>query len=57
MPDFDPIEPTFAKLKALLTKAAARSVDDLWAAIVEAIERLPPAECANFFTNSGYQLH
>ena len=32
-PDFNPIEQAFAKLKALLRKAAARTVDDLWDAI------------------------
>ncbi len=53
-PDFNPIEQAFAKLKASLRKAAARSVDDLWAAITEAIELFPPAECANYFANSGY---
>ena len=52
-PDFNPIEQAFAKLKALLRKAAARTVDDLWAAIAEAIELFPPAQCANFFANSG----
>ncbi len=53
-PDFNPIEQAYAKLKALLRKAAARTVDDLWAAIAEAIELFTPAECANFFINSGY---
>ena len=32
-PDFNPIESAFAKLKALLRKAAERTVEDLWAAI------------------------
>ncbi len=54
-PDFNPIEQAFAKLKASLRKAAARTVDDLWAAIAEAIELFPPAQCANFFANSGYE--
>ena len=54
-PDFNPIEQAFAKLKAFLRKTAARTVDDLWAAIAEAIELFPPAECANFFANSGYK--
>ncbi len=54
-PDFNPIEQAFAKLKASLRKAAARSIDDLWAAIAEAIELFPPAECANYFANSGYK--
>ncbi len=54
-PDFNPIEQAFAKLKALLRKAAARTVNDLWTAIAEAIELFPPAECKNFFANSGYE--
>ena len=54
-PDFNPIEQAFAKLKALLRKAAARTVDDLWDAIAEAIEMFTPDECANFFANSGYE--
>ncbi len=54
-PDFNPIEQSFAKLKALLRKAAARTIDDLWAAIAEIIELFPSAECANFFANSGYE--
>ena len=29
-PDFNPIEMAFAKLKAFLKKAAARTIDDLW---------------------------
>ena len=54
-PDFNPIEQAYAKLKALLRKAAARTIDDLWAVIAEAIELFPPQECANFFANSGYE--
>ena len=53
-PEFNPIEQAYAKLKALLRKAAARTVDDLSDAIAEAIELFTPAECANFFANSGY---
>lgn len=51
--DFNPIEQAFAKLKAKLRKAAARTIDALWAAIADAIERFTPAECANYFSNSG----
>jgi len=32
-PDFNPIEKAFAKLKALLRRAAAGTIDELWAAI------------------------
>ena len=54
-PDFNPIEMAFAKLKALLQKAAARTKEALWNAISEAIDAFSPHECANFFTNAGYE--
>jgi transposase len=54
-PDFNPIEQVFAKLKALLRKAAARTVDALWAAIATALDAFTPDQCANYFTNSGYE--
>lgn len=38
-PDFNPIENAFAKLKALLRKAAERTVDALWQIIGELIDR------------------
>jgi transposase len=53
-PDFNPIENAFAKLKALLRKAAERSVDGLWNAIGHLIDLFPPAECANYFRAAGY---
>jgi transposase len=53
-PDFNPIENAFAKLKALLRKAAARTVDQLWDAIAQAIDTFSPSECANYFTAAGY---
>ena len=53
-PDFNPIENAFAKLKALLRKAAARTVDTLWAAIGHIIDAFTPTECANYFRAAGY---
>ena len=53
-PDFNPIENAFAKLKALLRKAAERSVDGLWNAIGSLIDRFTPQECANYFKAAGY---
>lgn len=53
-PDLNPIEQVFAKLKALLRKAAARTVDALWAAIGQLLDRFPAPECANYFRNAGY---
>jgi len=53
-PDFNPIENAFAKLKALLRKAAERTVDRLWAAIGRTVDLFTPAECRNYFANAGY---
>ena len=53
-PDFNPIEQLFAKLKALLRKAAERSVEGLWNRIARLLEAFPPDECANYFRNAGY---
>ena len=53
-PDLNPIEQAFAKLKALLRKAAERTVDGLWTTIGKLLELFPPAECANYIANSGY---
>jgi transposase len=54
-PDFNPIENAFAKLKALLRKAAARTIDELWNAIRDALPAFMAAECANYFTATGYE--
>ena len=49
-PDFNPIEMALAKLKALLKKAAARTVEALDAAIADALPRFTPTECRNYFS-------
>jgi transposase len=54
-PEFNPIELAFAKLKALLRSAAARTISDLWEAIRQAFARFSPEECRNYFTAAGYQ--
>jgi transposase len=54
-PDLNPIEQVFAKLKHLLRKAAARTVEAVCAAIGEALQDFTPEECANYLTNSGYR--
>ena len=53
-PDFNPIENAFSKLKALLRKAAARTVDELWNVIGAAIDTFTPQECRNYFAAAGY---
>ncbi len=54
-PDFNPIEPAFAKLKALLRGVAARTIPALWAAIAAALDRFTPTECRNYFIAAGYE--
>jgi transposase len=53
-PDFNPIEQLFAKLKALLRKAAERSIDALWSRIALLLSAFTSEECANYFRNAGY---
>ena len=53
-PDFNPIEMAFFKLKASLKRRAARTVDELWEAIGDAIDTFTPTECRNYFNAAGY---
>ena len=53
-PDFNPIELAFAKLKAALRAAAARSWDELLAALATALPTFTPEHCANFFRHAQY---
>ena len=53
-PDFNPIEKAFSKLKAMLRKAAERTVDALWNAIGRLIDLFTPNECDNYFAACGY---
>ncbi len=53
-PDLNPIENAFAKLKAMLRKAAARTLEQLWSAIAHIIDAFTPRECANYFAAAGY---
>jgi transposase len=53
-PDLNPIEQAFAKLKALLRKAAPRTVEALWTVIGEALSAFSPSECANYLADAGY---
>ena len=53
-PDFNPIENAFAKLKALLRKAAERTVKGLWTAIGRLLEAFTQQECASYLAAAGY---
>jgi len=56
-PDFNPIEMAFSKLKALLRKAAARTISGLWDAIAKALDAFTPYECQNYFAAAGYDCN
>jgi transposase len=53
-PDFNPIEKAFSKLKALLRKAAERTVSGLWNLIGQLVDIFTPQECTNYFAACGY---
>jgi transposase len=55
-PDFNPIEPAFAKLKAFLRAARPRTFTDVTNLIARALELFTPTECANYIRNCGYRL-
>jgi len=54
-PDLNPIEQVFAKLKHLLRNAAARTVEEVTAAIGQLLGAYTAKECANYFANAGYR--
>ena len=53
-PDLNPIEQAFAKLKAHLRKAAARTVDALWRVVGDICDLFEPQECWNYLKAAGY---
>ena len=53
-PDLNPIELLFAKLKALLRKAAEREIVALWDRIGKLLDAFTAEECANYFRHDGY---
>ena len=53
-PDLNPIEQVFAKLKTLLRKADARTIEATWRQIGALLDCFTPQECANYLTNAGY---
>lgn len=53
-PDLNPIEMLFAKLKALLRKAAERSIPALWDRIGQLLDHFPAAECRHYLEHAGY---
>ena len=53
-PDLNPIEQVFAKLKTLLRRTQARTLEALWTAIGSLLERFGLDECKNYIRHCGY---
>lgn len=53
-PDLNPIEMVFAKIKAIVRSAAARTAETLSAALKSALEAITPDECTNYVRHAGY---
>lgn len=53
-PDLNPIEMVFAKFKAALRKAAARTITKLWQEIALTLATFSPQECVAYLKHCGY---
>jgi transposase len=56
-PEFNPIENAFAKLKAMLRKAAARTVEGLWNTIGRIVDIFTPTELFLQWRRVFYRRH
>ena len=54
-PDLNPIEQVFAKIKAFLREAGARTRDILWDTVGAPLNAFGPDKCRNYLINSGYE--
>ena len=52
-PDLNPIEQVFAKLKHIMRKAQARTVEAAWRTIGKLLPAFTKQECANYLVNAG----
>jgi transposase len=54
-PDLNPIEEAFAKIKALLRKARARTREALLEAMGKALDAVTTTDARGFFEHRGYR--
>jgi transposase len=54
-PDFNPIENAFAKFKGLLKSTPQRTVETLWNACGQLLDRFSEPECRNYLRHAGYR--
>ena len=54
-PDLNPIEEAFAKIKAILRKAGARSQEVLIETLSEALSAVGAQQARGFFKHAGYR--
>jgi transposase len=55
-PDMNPIEEAFSKVKALLRKAKARTLEALFEAPAQALEAISTEDARGYFEHCGYEM-
>lgn len=55
-PEVNPIEEGWSKLKHIVRKIEPRTIAELDAAIVQAVDRITPQDAAGWFRHAGYQV-
>jgi transposase len=53
-PDLNPIEQAFSKLKTLLRRENARTIEQVEKSIAKLLRQISPTECINYFHEAGY---
>jgi len=53
--DLNPIEEAWSKMKSVLRRIGARTLDALLAAVAEALEAISPIDCNGWFRHAGYR--
>ena len=54
-PDLNPIEMMWSKVKAIPRKVKERTLENLIAAINEAMKEITPEDCLGWFRKDGYR--